>query len=209
MPEIHLKSITPCLCIALFSCAGALPPVADDTATSKPSAEWAGSNQADGVETETADSAKLPIIAVLHSGEKFDKPAVYQSAKGTYGIFQKGELGDADMTEITLNIAGTPEGAPDQTEAPIASEPSPGGSTKVQREWLKVYAPGLEKEIRYFFLTAAMGDTDDTWQTEIFSYTSPEGKEGSYRVSCEVATDGTDGEKHARRMFSKIGILKN
>jgi len=67
--------------------------------------------------------------------------------------------------------------------------------------WRSVRVPGLQREIRFYPTGYAMGDTNDTWESEPFSCTDANGRKGFYQVSVEAME-----EKEVKALLARLRV---
>ncbi len=153
-------------------------------------------------ETDKLVGLKIPLVDFGKLPAAFGKPHWSAGPRGQYRS-SYGEIAKiADGECYQVSILGTPAAAPVLVDAPSVLEPGlPGEMDENPRKWFTVDVPGLNRTLRYYFATMAFGDTDDTWETEPFSVTSPDGVTGFYQARLEG-----HGDKVAEAMFAKLRV---
>ncbi|MFD2255526.1 hypothetical protein ACFSSA_02460 [Luteolibacter algae] len=138
----------------------------------------------------------IPIVIFKNPGAGFSEPEWEVSPAGAYSMYQAQNRG---TSRTALSILASPGNGPALKEAPsVFSMPSPGTSGEEPREWKTVYVPALKKNIRYYLINLAAGDTHDQWATEIFTVGS-----ASYRASVEL----TDSSQ-VSTLFARLAVKK-
>ena len=105
-------------------------------------------------------------------------------------------------TSYSLSVLGCEKPAPVLDQACSVMEPGlPGKSDESPRTWATVQVPALGRTLRHQFTNMAFGDANDTWQTELFTIASADGKTGSYQASIEC-----ENTEVSALMFSKLQV---
>ena len=145
----------------------------------------------------------IPIVIFKNLGAGFTQTNWATGKSGNYRMWQwKRNTNDRISESITLRVIGASGKGPILLDAPCVASPGPGGkSINEPREWKSIYVPGLDRELRYYLIDFAFGDTNDRWATEIFTIIGPDGAASSYQATVE-ATDSTQIPK----LFSKLGV---
>lgn len=192
--SFHILLIFAVATLAVSSCA--------NIDNRKAMTDWKLANTSGLEKTASLSGSAIPVLAIIDPGPGFKNPVVVQSPSGSYDIRQTGRFPQGN---VEVGVIGSPLPAPQVNAPPTVLEPGPGGTLIEElRTWRTVSAPAIGKEIRYYLISKAQGGTEETWETEIFTHTSPDGKTGSYQAICAGAE-----EKSAPQYFAKIGALKN
>jgi hypothetical protein len=147
-------------------------------------------------------SLKIPLVDFGDMPAAFGKPK-WSTAPG--GQYQVGYYEDTKTPAgecYSLSVFDCEKPAPVLVDACSVLEPAgPGELGEYPRTWAGVEVPGLKRSLRYQFTTMAFGDTNDTWETEPFTVTTPDGKTGSYQATAEC-----ENAEVAARLFSKLRV---
>lgn len=188
-------------CLLFSACAVSDPKVAGTDSRLKVK-EWTG-DQYQGLEDSgEAASLKIPLVDFGKMPAAFGKPSWRTAPGGQYvlGYFENAKTPVGES--YSLSVFGCAKPAPVLVEACSVLEPGqPGKLDESPRTWSTVQVPGLNRSLRYQFTTMAFGDTDDTWETEPFNVTTPDGKTGSYQATIEC-----ENAEVAAKMFSKLRV---
>jgi hypothetical protein len=176
------------------------PPV-KGTESSKAVRGWEETVRSDLKETGSPSGIEIPLVICKNPGSGFSGISWRTGSRGQYEAYDAKDQRSAGGHKVRIEVKGSPQEAPVLLDAPSFYDPSPGGSVETPREWLSVYAPALGKNIRYYLLANAMGDTDDTWQTEIFPIEGKDGARGSYQVTIESTSEDT-----VPKLFSQLDV---
>ena len=187
--------------LLLASCGVTTPKVAGSDSRVKLE-QWLKSEQEGIEETDKLIDLQIPLVDFGKLPPAFGKQHWSAGTKGQYltGYGKTAKIAGGECYQVT--VFGTPATAPVLVDAPSVLEPGrPGEMDESPRKWFTVEAPGLKRSIRYSFSTMAFGDTNDMWESEPFTITTPDGKTGSYQVSIECETAAV-----AEAMFAKLRI---
>jgi hypothetical protein len=188
-------------CLLVSACAVSNPKIAGSDSRLKVK-EWTGDQFQDMEDSSEPASLKIPLVDFGKMPAAFGKPSWRTSPRGPYvlGYFENAKTPAGES--YSLSVFGCVKPAPVLVDACSVLEPGqPGKLDESRRTWSTVQVPGLNRSLRYQFTTMSFGDTDDTWETEPFTVTTPDGKTGSYQaiIECENA-------EVAARMFSKLQV---
>lgn len=138
-------------------------------------------------ETSAPRQFAIPRVDFGEMPGKFGKACWKAGPKGNYELTYPNEAGLAGGVIDGFSLIGSPEAIAPLTEAPAMVLPVPDGkSREIAVEWRSVRVPGLQREIRFYPTGYAMGDTNDTWESEPFSCSDAAGRTGFYQVSVEA-----------------------
>ena len=199
---MHTRLFIPVIsCLLVTACAVSKPKVTGSDSRVKVE-QWIGSQRA-GMETSRIPaSLRIPLVDFGGMPATFGKPKWSVAPGGQYkvGYYESTKTPAGDC--YSLSVFGCSKPAPILVEASSVQEPGlPGKTDESPRSWSTVQVPGLKRNLRYQFTTSAFGDSDDTWQTEPFAVTTPDGKTGSYQATIEC-----ENAEVAARMFSKLRV---
>lgn len=148
---------------------------------------WAEKAGAGLVETSVPRQGSIPLVDFGNLPSKFGKPSWKTGPKGNYELTYPNEAGLAGGVIDAFSLIGSPEAIAPLTQAPAMVLPMPDGKSKeIAVEWHSVKVPGLNRDVRFYQTGYAMGDTNDTWESEPFSCTDAAGRTGFYQVSVEA-----------------------
>jgi hypothetical protein len=197
-PRILLTAVS---CLLVSACAVSKPKVAGSDSRVKVE-QWIGS-QNNGMEASKKPvSLKIPLVDFGDMPAAFGKPKWSTAPGGQYqvGYYEDTKTPAGDC--YSLSVFGCEKPAPVLGDACSVLEPGlPGKLDESPRTWAGVEVPGLKRSLRYQFTTAAFGDTNDTWETEPFTVTTPDGKTGSYQATAEC-----ENAQVAGTLFSKLRV---
>lgn len=190
------------LCGLLLAGCGASAPKTPGAESRVKVEQWLKPERNGLEEVENSDSVQIPLVEFGRLSSAFGKS---KWSAGPHGQYQSSHGNTVKLPEgecYGLYVFGTPAPAPLLNEAPSVLEPGrPGELDESPRTWSAVQAPGLNRSLRYHFATSAFGDTDNTWESEPFTVTTPDGKTGSYQATVECETADV-----AKKMFSKLRV---
>lgn len=139
------------------------------------------------MDTSAPQQSAIPLVDFGNLPSKFGKPVWKTGPNGNYELTYPNEAGLAGGVIDGFSLIGSPEAITPLTEAPAMLLPVPNGKSKeIAVQWHSVKVPGLNREIRFYQTGHAMGDTNDTWESEPFSCTDAAGRTGYYQVSVEA-----------------------
>ena len=154
----------------------------------------------------TVDSKKptaFPVPELLVSNAREARKSEWMT--GPEGRYRVGfwRFPGTGMGQIhSVRILASPTPAPVLDDAPSVFAPSgPGTSGEEKRAWYTVEVPGLNRSLRYYLQDFAFGDCNTSWNSEIFTITAPDGRQGSYQVNVEC--EDADG---AKAQFAKLRL---
>jgi hypothetical protein len=188
-------------CLLLSGC-GVSKPKAPGAESRVKVEQWLKPERNGLEEVKNSDSVQIPLVEFGGLSRSFGQP---KWSTGPHGQYQSSHGNEVKLPEgecYGLYVFGTPAPAPVLNEAPSVLEPGrPGELDESPRTWSTVQVPGLNRSLRYHFATSAFGDTDNTWESEPFTVTTPDGKTGSYQATVECETADV-----AKTMFSKLRV---
>jgi hypothetical protein len=193
--------ITTISCLLLSACAVSKPKVAGSDSRLKVE-QWIGDQRRDLQESREPTSSKIPLVDFAKMPAAFGKPKWSTSPGGSYEVGYYQDTKTPAGESYSLSVFGCEKPAPVLVDACSVLEPAgPGELGEYPRTWSTIQVPGLNRSLRYQFSTMAFGDTNDTWETEPFTITTPDGKTGSYQASVEC-----ENAEVAARLFSKLRV---
>ena len=188
-------------CLALPSCVVAQRKIAGTESRLKVET-WLHGQKGDLEQSLAPVSLKIPIVDFVKIPSAFGKPSWRTASGGRYIMGYFGNTKTPVGTSYSLSVFGCERPAPVLDEAYSVMEPGlPGDLDESPRTWATVQVPALGRTLRYQFTNMAFGDINDTWQTEPFTVTTPDGKTGSYQASIEC-----ENAEVAALMFSKLRV---
>lgn len=166
------------------SCGPMKSPGGDSRAIVRAWSERAG----DGLqETGVPQARVIPLVDFGKLPSKFGKAQWKSGPRGNYELSYPNEAGLAGDVIDGFSLSASPEPIAPLNQAPALVLPMPDGkSHEIAVPWRSVHAPALQRDIRYYPTGYAMGDTNDTWETEPFSCSDAQGRTGFYQVSIEA-----------------------
>lgn len=188
-------------CLLVSACTVSNPkPVGSDSRLKVE--EWTG-DQFKNLEDSSAPPAlNIPLVDFGKMSAAFGKPSWRTSPDGQYIISYFDNAKTPVGLSYSLSVFGCAKPAPMLVDACSVIEPGlPGKTDESPRTWSTVQVPGLNRSLRYQFTTMAFGDSDDTWETEPFTVTTPDGKTGSYQATIECENAAV-----AASMFAKLRV---
>lgn len=139
------------------------------------------------VESSAPQQSVIPLVDFGNLPSKFGKPSWKTGPNGNYELTYPNEAGLAGGVIDGFSLIGSPEAIAPLTQAPAMLLPLPDGKSKeIAVDWRSVEVPGLNREIRFYQTGHAMGDMNDTWESEPFSRTDAAGRTGFYQASVET-----------------------
>ena len=182
------RSICFFILLLAASCAPMGSPGGDSRARVRAWAERAGAGL---VETSGPVPLAIPRVDFGKLPAKFGKACWKAGPQGNYELSYPNEAGLAGGVIDGFSLIGSPEPIAPLKEAPAMVLPMPDGKSRVSAVvWRSVRVPGLQREIRFYPTGYAMGDMNDTWESEPFSCTDENGRTGFYQVSVEAMEEG-------------------
>lgn len=197
-PRILISAVS---CLLVSGCAASKPKVAGSDSRVKVG-QWIGDQRRDLAESRGPTPSKIPLVDFAKMPTAFGKPKWNTSPDGSYevGYYQDTKTPAGEC--YGLSVFGCEKPAPLLDDACSVLEPGmPGKLDESARTWSTIEVPGLNRSLRYQFTTAAFGDTNDSWETEPFTVTTPDGKTGSYQATAEC-----ENAEVAARLFSKLRV---
>lgn len=132
-------------------------------------------------------ASKIPLVDFGKLPTKFGKAQWKSSPRGNYELSYPNEAGLAGDVIDGFNLIASPEPIGPLQQAPSMVLPMPDGKSHESAvQWRSVHVPALKRDLRYYPTGFAMGDTNDTWETEPFSCSDQTGRTGFYQVSIEA-----------------------
>ncbi|MES2439161.1 MAG: hypothetical protein V4584_08835 [Verrucomicrobiota bacterium] len=201
MNSLPISLLTAFSTLFLASCGVTTPKVAGADSRVKLE-QWLKAERVGIEETDKLIGLQIPLVDFGKLPATFGKQRWSAGTRGQYSTSYDKTAKIAGGECYHVSLFGTPAAAPVLVDAPSVLEPGrPGEMDESPRKWSSVHVPGLNRSIRYYFSTMAFGDTDDTWETEPFTITGPDGKTGSYQARIECETSGV-----AEAMFAKLRV---
>lgn len=190
-----------CLLILLF--AAACGPVGSPGGDSRTQVRaWAERAGAGLVASGRPQQGAIPRVDFGDMPAKFGKALWKTGPKGNYELSYANEAGLAGGVIDGFSLIGSPEAIAPLKEAPAMVLPMPDGkSREIAVEWRSVGVQGLQREIRFYPTGYAMGDTNDTWESEPFSCMDAAGRTGFYQVSVEAME-----EREVRALLARLRL---
>jgi hypothetical protein len=193
--------LTAISCLLVSACAVSKPKVAGSDSRVKVE-QWIGSQNAGMQASKKPVSLKIPIVDFGDMPAAFGKPKWSTAPGGQYEVGYDENVKTPAGECYSISVFGCEKPAPVLGDACSVFEPGlPGKLDESPRSWAGVEVPGLNRNLRYQLTTAAFGDSNDTWQTEPFTVTTPDGKTGSYQATAEC-----ENAKVAATLFSKLRV---
>jgi hypothetical protein len=199
MTSLHVCLPAGLFCLILSSCGVGTSKIAGSDSRIRLE-QWLKSER-DGIEeTDKPVTLQIPLVDLGKLPAAFGKQRWSAGTRGQYSTSYGGTARIAGGECYHVSVFGTPAAAPILGDAPSVFEPGlPGKLDESPRKWSTVHVPALNRTIRYSLGNTAFGDTSDTWQTESFTITGPDGRSGSYLARVEA-----DSAEVAQAMFSKV-----
>lgn len=163
--------------------------------------EWKKIAQRGNVESAKPTTFSIPELAISNPKTSY-KSSWMTGPEGRYQVnyWKFPETSTGKIHNVRIIASPTP--APVLDDAPSCFVPWKNASMlEVQREWEQVEVPGIHRSLRYYLQDFAFGDTNTTWNSEIFPITTPDGRQGSYQVTVEC-----DEAYYAKAQFAKIRL---
>ncbi len=188
-------------CLLVSACAVSKPKVTGSDSRVKVE-QWIGDQRRDLEESREPISSKIPLVDFGNMPAAFGKPKWRTAPGGQYRVGHYENTKTPAGECYGLSVFGCEKPAPILGDACSVLEPGlPGKLDESPRTWAGVEVLGLKRGLRYQFTTMAFGDTNDTWETEPFTVTTPDGKTGSYQATAEC-----ENAEVAGRLFSKLRV---